>query len=212
MRTLLRFVLCLTMVFSLTGCALEPTGPLVPLTEVTVGVAPAVQPETTIDLLAGYIPEDRKLASTEALLYFDGDMLTMIKQNCDSARIIKAIPVASVTASSRKAGENTALTLWVKAARKANVELLIVPQILDWREREGGALGVTAPAKVFVQFYLINAKTGELVSRSVFNEQQQSLAGDLLNVRTFFKRGGKWLTAQELSREGIMNMIKEFGL
>ena len=142
MRKLIRFVLCLTMVFSLSGCALEPTGPLVPLTEVTVGVAPAVQPEATLDLLAGYIPEDRRLASPEALLYFDGDMLTMIKQNCDPARVIKAIPAASVTAAARKAGENSALTLWVNAARKAGVELLIVPQILDWREREGGAFGV----------------------------------------------------------------------
>jgi len=211
---LIRSLLCAIAALALlAGCASEPVRPLTPLTGVSIGVAGAVQPTGTVDLLAGYIPEQRELASDEALLAFDEAMLSMIRTNADPARSIVSVPRAHVKESSQKAaGQNTALTRWVETARAAGVDLLIVPQILFWHDRQGGPMGAVTSADVFIQFYLIDAKAGTLLARSVFNEKQQSLAGDLLQAPIFFRRGGKWLTAQELANEGIMKMIKEFGL
>lgn len=88
------------------------------------------------------------------------------------------------------------------------VDLLIVPQILDWRERAGAAR-VTTSAAVNMDFYLIDVREpGALVSRSHFKEKQVGLSDNLMNFDTFLKRGAKWLTVQELAMEGMQKMIK----
>jgi len=37
----------------------------------------------------------------------------------------------------------------------------------------------------------------------VFDENQQALTENLLGIGKFFKRGGKWITAEALSKEGV---------
>ena len=206
--------LCLVLLVALAGCATKAQRPSAPLAGVSVGIVGVVQPMGTTDLLAGYIPENRELASPQAVLDFDTDLLDKVRAKADGSRKIMPLPgVKGVNPSSdRVAGRNTALQHWVKVGRKAGVELLIVPQILDWHEREGSSAGVISSAAVDVQFYLINVKEGVLLNRSVFREKQQSLSGDLLHAKTFFKRGGKWITARQLAGEGMDKMITEFGL
>ncbi len=207
--------LCMALaIMVLAGCATEKIQPVAPLSAVSVGIVGAIQPMGTTDLLAGYIPEGRELAPSEALIAFDDSLLDQVKAQADKARTIVPIPSAKGVNPSqpRSAERNTALTHWVAVGKKANVELIIVPQILNWHERQGSNAGVVSSAEVDVQFYLIDTVNATLVSRSVYREKQQSLAGNLLDAKTFFKRGGKWVTAQQLADEGIAKMIQEFGL
>jgi hypothetical protein len=37
----------------------------------------------------------------------------------------------------------------------------------------------------------------------VFDESQQALSQNVLGIGKFFKRGGKWVTSEDLSNEGI---------
>ncbi len=211
----LRHLLIALLLASLPGCAAETIQPpIAPLANVRVGIVSAVQPTGTTDLLAGYIPEKRELASSEALLNFDTAVLDQSRSQADPARTI--VPIAAPKgvdpSAERSPDSNSALRHWIKIGAKAGVDLIIVPQILTWHEREGGTAGVVSSAEVDIQFYLIDVKDKTLLARSVFREKQQSLAGNLLQAKTFFKRGGKWITAQQLAEEGIARMIKEFGL
>ena len=121
---------------------------------------------------------------------------------------------AEVTGGADPRERNGALAHWAKIGKDMGVDLLIVPQILDWRERAGSSAGVTTSAAVNMDFYLIDVREpgGALVSRSHFKEKQVGLSDNLMNFDTFLKRGAKWLTAQELAMEGMQKMIKEFGL
>lgn len=206
--------LCLVLMVALAGCASRAQRPSAPLAGVSVGIVGVVQPMGTTDLLAGYIPENRELASEQAMLDFDTDLLDKVRAEADSAREIVPLPGEQGVnpSSARVAGRNTALQHWIEVGRKAGVDLLIVPQILDWHEREGSSAGVVSSAAVDVQFYLIDVEEGVLLNRSVFREKQQSLSNDLLHAGTFFKRGGKWITARQLAGEGVDKMITEFGL
>ena len=157
--------------------ACQKTTPSTPdLPDLKVGVVGVEQPKGTTDLLAGFIPEDRVLASDQAVATFNEELMKLLKT--------------------------------------MGVDLLIVPQILDWRERAGSSAGVTTSAAVNMDFYLIDVREpgGALVSRSHFKEKQVGLSDNLMNFDTFLKRGAKWLTAQELAMEGMQKMIKEFGL
>lgn len=210
-RSLVIALVCVAMLGLAVGCQ-QTKQVAVPLPDVKVGLAGAVQPMGTSDLLAGYIDERRELASPEALMRFDGEMLRLVRDN-SQRQVIPVSPGPGVDPSlARAAGRSSALAYWVEIGRKAGVDLLIVPQILNWHEREGSAAGVVSSAAVDINYYLINVKESGLLQRSHFEEKQMPLTSNLLEAGTFFKRGGKWLTAQELASESVLKMVKEFGL
>ena len=90
--------------------------------------------------------------------------------------------------------------------------LLLVPQVLNWHPREGSRAGVTRPAHVRVEFFLINARQGTILDRSVYDVEQTSLTSNLLEIGEFFKRQAGWATADELAREGMVKAVKDMTL
>ena len=63
-----------------------------------------------------------------------------------------------------------------------------------------------------VEFFLINVANGSIMTRSVFEEKQEGLVDNLMNVGTFFKRRGQWVTAEELTEDGMRKAVKDMGL
>jgi hypothetical protein len=43
-----------------------------------------------------------------------------------------------------------------------------------------------------------------------FDKTQRSLSEDILDARAFFKKGAKWLTADQLARYGVNEIFKKF--
>jgi len=76
-------------------------------------------------------------------------------------------------------------------------------QLLVYRfeERKGGNFAVDKPASVGFHMHLMEAGTVRRVF--VFDESQEALTDNLFNIGKFFRRGAKWLTVEELSRDGI---------
>lgn len=194
------------------GCQQTPR-PAADLPPLAIGVVAAIQPMGTTDLMAGFIPEGRTLASADALASFDTALADKLR--ADTKRTYTFLPAGEGTdpTAPRTARGNTALDHWTEVAKEHGLDLLIVPQILDWNERQGGAAGVSTSAAVNMDFFLIDAREeGQLINRSHYNEKQVGLSDNLMDFGTFFKRGAKWLTAQELAMEAVDKMIREFGL
>lgn len=211
LRVLLVAVMCCCGL--MTACQSTQNAPVVPLPDVTVGVVGAVQPMGASDLLAGYIPENRVLASPQDLSTFDTTLMDLLRK--DSRRTFVFIPAGMGVdpTQSSSARELSALRHWVQVGQARKVDLLIVPQILNWRERDGGKAGVVTSAEVDINFYLIDTREGgNLLQRSHTREKQQGLSNNLLQLDSFLKRGGRWLTAGELSQEAMLKMRQEFGL
>ncbi len=73
--------------------------------------------------------------------------------------------------------------------------------IYRFQERRGGNFAVEKPAGVGFHMHLMEGNTvGKIF---VFDEDQQGLSQDVLKVGKFLKRGGKWVTVEQLSQEGI---------
>ena len=76
-------------------------------------------------------------------------------------------------------------------------------------ERVGSASGIERPASVGFRLYLMHAATESVVFEGSFDETQQALSENILDASNFFKRGARWLTAGELSRDGIIGILAE---
>lgn len=101
-----------------------------------------------------------------------------------------------------------------RVGKEMKVDLLIVPQILDWRRARRGQ-GRRDLLRRREHGFLSDRRAwsrGDVVSRSHFREKQIGLSDNLMNFDTFLKRGGKWVSTQELALEGVDKMIREFGL
>ena len=66
-------------------------------------------------------------------------------------------------------------------------------------------------ASVAFTVYLLEVDTGSRVWRGRFDKTQQALTDDLRDAGSFFTRGGgQWLSAEELARYGIAQIMQSF--
>ena len=188
----------------------------------SIGVAPFVQPLTRVDLLAGYIPEKQERVTPEQLAALDSLFEAKLQNRNADFRFLSRAGLPSAPATDAR-GRRSALATWLDYARKQKVELLVLPMILDWQERQGGDMGVTSPASVNMDIFLLDTRDasaralpggGEIpvVQRAHYAETQEALTNNLLGIGEFFKRKGKWVTAETLCSEGMDKAILELGL
>jgi hypothetical protein len=81
--------------------------------------------------------------------------------------------------------------------------------VYRYQERQGGNFSVNRPASAGFHTHLFEGKV--LVQTVVFDETQQALSENVLRLPAFIRRGGKWITVGELSREGVQKAIDAFG-
>ncbi len=94
-------------------------------------------------------------------------------------------------------------------ARELGVEYVMIGILESYIERVGSASGIERPASVGFRLYLMHAATESVVFEGSFDETQQALSENILDASNFFKRGARWLTAGELSRDGITGILAD---
>jgi hypothetical protein len=204
-------VLCLA---SLLGACSQAQRAYAPLPELTVGVACFSQPGSVTELMAGYIPDNQGIAGPETLAVLDTQLRSSLGATPRSYVYLDPVPSALARGGFRSSRPgNNALQYWTHIGKEAGVDLLIVPMLIDWHEREGGEAGVTKSAEVTTDMFLIDVRAaGNLLQRSYYSEKQTGLSNNLLDIGTFITRGGKWVTGEQLVQEAIDKAIVEFGL
>lgn len=211
-----RLLLCFALVTGLllSGCA-SPKQPPLPVGNLKLGVANFVQPKAPADMLAGYTPEDIPTVDIKVLSEMDAllaSVLTSKSKNTFKSRESALHCAQVISDQGGRTNNQAALRKWSAIGRCMGVDLLVVPQLYEWRERDGSAVGVMTPAKVVMDVFIIDVRNEAVISRSRFDETQSALSSNLLEADKFFKRGGKWITARDLAQEGMEKAVKELGL
>ena len=180
-----------------------------------LAVAGFTSPRFNYELLAGYLPDEGRSVDREVLRKLDTAVLDQLTADGVSnfspsfqTRQCQEI-VTFEQASGRK---KSALAYWVEVGRCMKADYILVPQVTSWHERKGDEWTVESPASVTMDLYLISLGAEPTLVRKHFDETQRSLSEDLGNIKSFFGRGAKWLTAEELARAGMQNMLFEMGL
>ena len=209
-------IVCVSLVSSLLiACATKKdreAQPLLPA-DYKVSVAPFTQPIDPAQLIAGQIPEDQGKVPDDELAALNGDLRRILMTETERSYIF--IPGSKLPVGwnkPRSSAQPAALQRWVKYGRDLGATYLLVPQILNWNEREGSEAGVTSSAYIRMELFLINVKEGMVRSRAIFEEKQVGLVDNLLSVGDFVKRKGKWLNARELASDGMRRAVRDLGL
>jgi len=196
------------------GCAQPRQAPL-PVGNLKLGVAYFSQPTESADMLAGWVVdntpriEEQTLAEMDLLL---AEVLAEESKNSFNSRESALQCGKKVGHLDGRSNNEAALRTWSAIGRCMDVDLLVVPFLFEYRELVGSALGASIPARVVMDIFIIDVRSETLISRSRFDETQSALTSNLLEAGKFFRRGGKWISAHELAREGMEKAVRELRL
>lgn len=214
-RTRLLPLAFLCLVLLALGACVKASQPPLPVGNLKLGLAFFSQPAAPSDMLAGYTVEnlprvgEKSLSDLDALL---ASVLASESKNSFRSRESAVHCSKTVAEQDGRSNNQAALRTWASIGRCMGVDLLVVPHIYEYRERDGGSFGVVTPARVVMDIFVLDVRNETLLSRSRFDETQSALTTNLLEADKFFKRKGQWITARDLAKEGMQKAVKDLGL
>ena len=102
------------------------------------------------------------------------------------------------------------LNIFKKVGRELGADVLIVGYVYRYTERDGYNYSAKHPASVFFEIHLIKTIDGSIIWRGIFDKTQKSLMEDVFQISSFFKGGGKWMTARQLTEQGVNKIFETF--
>ncbi|WP_028586495.1 hypothetical protein [Desulfocurvus vexinensis] len=175
----------------------------------SLAVAGFHQPGSASELLGGYLPGGA-VARPQDLDALDEALRAALKRR--PALGAEAVRQCAETVLAAESGSGRAFEHWLAVGRCLDVDWLLIPQVTQWRERDGSEVSVREPAAVTLWLHLLDVRGESFAARYKFEEAQQSLTENFLDAGKFLDRGGRWLTAGELASEGVAAGLKELGL
>ena len=100
--------------------------------------------------------------------------------------------------------------LLAKIGLALDADAVLAGKVYRFIERNGTNFSVSSPASVAFDMILIRVTDGRTMWSGHFDETQRSLFENIYKLNTFVKRGGRWVTAEQLAIEGLNNMFKTF--
>ncbi len=193
-----------------TGCRRPPAAPME--AAVSLGVAGFSQPITDSEALAHYIPAGSEAIPPRVLAQLDSSLTSKLATGTRPFLGPDKVRACMPQSTQQTASRHAALDYWIKAGECLQVDYLLVPQLLFYKEREGSPAGTTSPASVMLDMYVLDIKGYGVAARYRFDETQVSLTENMLTLPKFVARGGKWVTAAELAEWGITEGLESLGL
>src|SRR3990167_440596 len=98
----------------------------------------------------------------------------------------------------------------VAAGKSLGVDAVMIGVISEYTEREGSAIGVESPATVTFSVEVLDTRDGHVLWETYFKETQKPLLENVYEIEKFFRRGAKWITSDELAKEGARKTVLDF--
>lgn len=181
----------------LAACSAPAPG-LIPDRPLRIAVAPFSQPLRTPELLAGQLPRGAEKLPPGLLQ----DLDAALGQTLAGAgrREFLSREATSACLDSAEKPATTAFSHWIDVGRCLGADLILVPQMLFWREEDEHS-----PASVITDIFLLRPAENALVARSRHDDRERLPPG-------LFPGGKGRSAAWTLALEAMLKAVKEFGL
>ncbi|MBW1742336.1 MAG: hypothetical protein JRJ47_02745 [Deltaproteobacteria bacterium] len=100
--------------------------------------------------------------------------------------------------------------LLLQMGKKLGADAVVSGKIFRFQQRVGTSYSVETPASVAFSMYLLRVVDGDMIWAGNFDETQQPLSENLLHISKWAKRGGRFLTSEELAHSGLTKVMAAF--
>jgi hypothetical protein len=97
--------------------------------------------------------------------------------------------------------------IFQKIGRAFSADAVVIGYVYRWQEREGTDYSVDRPASAAFDLYLIGPDDKTMLWKGRFDKTQRSLSENLLDMKTFLKGRGRWMTVERLADLGLMDLL-----
>lgn len=106
--------------------------------------------------------------------------------------------------------KKTVLQVVQKTGQELRVDYIVVGFVYRYKERIGYNYSAERPASVTYEIHLISVKDGKSIWRGAYDKTQKSLMEDVFQASSFLKGGARWVTARQLTKLGIDEIMATF--
>lgn len=152
-----------------------------------------------------YNKEDLR-AGSEAIVT---DICQSDLQNLLDGKVVPLSQVRDAYGDLPQREDKTPRQLAVALGKKLKADYVLVGLLSRYHDRVGGALSAESPASVAFSMFIVDVQTGQLSERASFDKTQTSLTENLFDAPMFFKKGMKWLSADELASYGVQRLLTQ---
>ncbi|MCX5870892.1 MAG: hypothetical protein NTY00_09735 [Deltaproteobacteria bacterium] len=92
---------------------------------------------------------------------------------------------------------------------KLNSNAVLEVTVTRFHERDGSDLSVNSPASAAFEMVLTHVDTGMVLWAASFDETQEALSSNLLSLGKAKSRGFKWITVEDLVRQGLKERLAD---
>lgn len=206
----------LYMTFVLGACTKNAEIPTLPSPAI-IAVAPFNQPIYNAQLLAGNIPSEQSEVSAEDMAKYDVLFKEKLLETRRNYLFLNHDDISGNVRVDSKGRQNV-LSSWAQIAHSAGADYIIVPQILDFEERDGDPSFVRSPARFISDIFLIVAldsetgsTDGALQSRSHYREVSY-IQPNFRDSGNDYVSSRQKLPASAFAKEAILKAIRDFSL
>jgi len=96
-----------------------------------------------------------------------------------------------------------------EVASRLGVDAALTATVAVYAERQGGDYGVSEPASVSIQFFVVWAGQKQPDWKADYTVTQEPLAYNLWNLWGVVQGGMRWLTVNELARIGVDEAVRQ---
>jgi hypothetical protein len=173
-----------------------------------VALSPGEKPEVVRDPLSGAVyaagPVPHYVARMMTDVLFER---LMNEKRCELISPGQARgAISSIIHSDEKIGMDPVAMLQ-EVGKVFGADAVLAGTLYRWREREGTDYAVNRPASLAFDLHLVSVADGAVLWRGRFDKTQQALTENVLDVQTFIRGGGRWLTAEELAILGLKELL-----
>jgi len=93
--------------------------------------------------------------------------------------------------------------------KRLHADAVMTWSLSRFEEKDGGDYSVNHPSSVAFSYLLTDTATGRILCGARIDRTQQPLTDNLLTAKRFLNRGGKWISAEQLTREILSDQLKE---
>jgi|GEM_PF-760110 len=98
----------------------------------------------------------------------------------------------------------------IDVGRILGADSVMIGFVSEYTERGGSEWGIESPSTVTFSVEVLSTKDGRVIWETYFTETQKPLFDNLFEIKKFVKRGGKWISADELAKEGARKVAQRF--
>jgi hypothetical protein len=98
----------------------------------------------------------------------------------------------------------------IDVGRVLGADTVMVGVISRYSDRGGSQWATDSPSTVSFSVDLLSTKDGSVLWGTSFTETQKPLFDNLFEIKKFVKRKGKWITADEMAKEGARKIAHRF--